>query len=755
MHVSGVTLEDLFGCLRGGAAFTLVLLVPGYCLGWAANLLGFRKRPGGVRLVWSIAISFATMTIFSVLLAKLASLTVVCWLAVLCGVLALRMILRGVWTGDIKVKGSGVQVLGIGALWILFVAVELVDVGLDHRLYLSSTVYDHSLRTAFVDAVVRTGVPPANPLFWPGHAVPMHYYYFWYVLTAVVVELGQVTARQAMIASSAWAGIGLASVLTLYCWHFLRWPPVNRVQFGFTARRPRRVTVAIALLLVTGIDLIPVVAQALFRQPLDADMEWWSQGQVTSWVDTVLWVPHHTAGLLCCLFGFLLVWMSKRHGKRQRLLCGSFAGCAFASAFGLSTWVTIAFAIVMLAWSIWVMFWERLSSHRLPVLFGAAVVACLLLLPYGVELGRSGPEASKQPVAPASGQFTSPPNRVLPRVQGRQTHVAGVAFGALKHALTGSAHLVHFGVRRMIDPSSLRDWPIFSEIAGSYPRLEDGLAAILLLVPGYCAELGFYAMVLVAACLGIRRHSLDEPARTALFLSLATLTIASLLRSTIVSNNDFGFRSILIAQFFLLVLAVSWSEGTIGKTGRYRFASMKWLLWIGLAGTAYQVVLLRLYLPVQEKLGRASAAGLSERAMALRVGFDRMNLLIPRDAIVQFNPAQSNEYIRDALILQARHQVASSFVTCNVDFGGDKAECASVEESVNRLFAVADKKANGTPTALTAEAAQSECGKLGVSYLIATGWDKVWDDPTGWVWHLPIEVDTNEVRVVDCAVPMR
>ena len=758
LSVSAVTLEDLSGCLRAAAAFAPVLLAPGYCLGWATNLLGFRKRPGGVRLVWSIALSFATMTIVSVLLAKYISLTAVCWLGALCGAMALWLILRDIWTGNILIKVSGVQVLGIGALWILFVAAELVDLGLGGRLFLSSTVYDHSLRTAFVDAVVRTGVPPANPLFWPGHAEPMRYYYFWYVLAAAVVKLGQVTARQSMIASVAWAGIGLAAIVTLFCWHFLRWPPVNRVHLRLTARRMRRVTVGIALLGVTGLDLLPVLAQAILHQPLDADMEWWSPDQVTSWMDTVLWVPHHVAGLVCCLFGFLLVWLSKRHGRIQRILCGCFAGCAFASAFGLSTWIAIAFAIVMLAWCVWVFRWEHLSRRRLPVLIGAALAACVLLTPYLMEMGRAGPREATPSVAAAPMQSSLPPNSVLARVQLRQNQLAEDAFGALKNVLTGASHLIHFGVRHMIDPSFMKQIPGFSELAESHPQVEDALAGILLLAPGYFAELGFYALILVAGFLGIRRYSLDEPARTALFLSVAALAVASLFRSAVVANNDFGFRSILIAQFFLLLLAVSWSEGTIGKTGRYRYTLMKWLLWIGLAGTVYQVFLLRVYLPVQEMLGRAPVAGLAEQAMALRVGFDKMNLSIPRDAVVQFNTTQPDEYVRYAQIMQIRRQVASSFPKCNIDFGGDRAACASVEEGITRLFAVADKSVNPgstEPVALTAEAAQSECGKLGVSYLIAARWDNVWNDPTGWVWRLPAVVDTNEIRVLDCASAMR
>ena len=101
--------------------------------------------------------------------------------------------------------------------WILFVIIELVDVGVCGRLYFSVTVFDHALRTAFVDAVLRTGVPPANPLFWPGHAAPMRYYYFWYVLTAAAARLARCDRapgddRQRGL-GGLWAGRDVGAVL--------------------------------------------------------------------------------------------------------------------------------------------------------------------------------------------------------------------------------------------------------------------------------------------------------------------------------------------------------------------------------------------------------------------------------------------------------------------------------------------------------------------------------------------------------------
>ena len=228
MLVSALTWGDILGCLRSAAVFAAVLLAPGYCLAWLYNLLGFRARALGERLAWAVTLSFGCMTIVSVLLAKYISLAAVCWLAGICAIAFVGIMAREAWSrrhSSVLANKWRLIGTGIAVAWILFAIIELVDVGVDGRLYFSVTVFDHALRTAFVDAVLRTGVPPANPLFWPGHAAPMRYYYFWYVLTAAAARLGSATARQAMIASVAWAGFGLAATLELYCRHFLASTP--------------------------------------------------------------------------------------------------------------------------------------------------------------------------------------------------------------------------------------------------------------------------------------------------------------------------------------------------------------------------------------------------------------------------------------------------------------------------------------------------------------------------------------------------
>jgi hypothetical protein len=703
--VNAETWGDAFGCVRGVVAFLPLLLAPGYCVAWATDLHGFRGRSLGERLTWSVALSFGLTTIAAVELAKYVSLSAVCRVSAFCALAFAGLLITGLWRRRSGGKWNRAAIWLVTA-WIVFVVIELVDVGAGNKLYLSVTVYDHALRTAFVESVLRTGVPPVNPLFWPGHPAPMRYYYFWYVLTAAAARLGHVTARQAMIASVTWAGLGLGAMVTLYCRHFL---DAGRGDGTLLRKRWSRVALAFGLLAITGLDILPVIAKAMAHMPTDPDMEWWAPDQVTSWIDSVLWVPHHIAGLVCCLFAFLLVWMSKNLSVAQRTGCGVIAGLAFASAFGLSTWVAVAFAMVMLTWMLWVVWLEPASRPRVPVLLGAALVATLALAPYLVELRTAPSSATAPPVAVRS--------------------IADNARGLLR-----------LGVRHLIDPEPLLSLPGVSTFARSYPRTEDAVAGLILLLPGYFLELGVYGAVLVVAFLAWRRSGLDEAARTSVVLASASLLASTLLRSTVIQNNDFGFRSILIAQFFLLLLAVLWCEGAFGEMNPRLHLAMQAMLWLGLAGSVYQVIELRLYLPIEDALGRGNASGLAERAMVWRRGFELMDQRIPANAVVQFNTDQPSQTFQFPPILLVGRQTASAYDECLAAFGGDPAACSGVTAGVTRLYAGQERGGE----------VRDECHRLGVQYLVATRWDGVWFDPEGWVWMFPAVVHTGDMRVVDC-----
>src|ERR1035438_4253471 len=163
------TLGEVLGCLRAVCTFGLLLLIPGHLLGWATNLAGFRRRGPRQQAAWSVALSFAVMPILATMAAKVASLQVVVWLALLWVAVSLPLM---VWDDisrlrrratKLKLNRTGVTAIAIAVVWAVFVIAELVDVGVGNHLYLSVAVFDHALRTSFVDAVMRTGVPPSNP----------------------------------------------------------------------------------------------------------------------------------------------------------------------------------------------------------------------------------------------------------------------------------------------------------------------------------------------------------------------------------------------------------------------------------------------------------------------------------------------------------------------------------------------------------------------------------------------------------------
>lgn len=677
MDLSLFTVGDAAGSLLGTVIFAGVLVGPGYVIGWVTDVLGFRGRSLAEQIVWSLPLSLCGMTLVAVFAGKYGTLNAACWVAALLSVVAVVLGWRrgagGRWGGK-RVAATVV------VAWSVFVVVELIDLGFGNKLYMSTTVFDHSVRTAFVDAVVRTGVPPHNPLYWTtvggvGHAAPMRYYYFWYVLCAIVVKLGHVTARQSMIASCVWAGFAVVAVIALYLRHFLE------------VRRRRVAGVAIALLAVTGLDLLVVVSNALRGLGMDPDMEWWSMTQVTSWMDTLLWVPHHAAGLVCCLFGFLLVWMSRDRGGRQRLLCGVMAGVGFASAFGLSTYVAVAFAMVMVAWLVRALVQDR---ARAAVLLVAGLTASLVLMPYLLELRQAGPNAG------------------------------------------GKTHLFALGVRPMIDPGLVADSP-----AGK------GMAVVAFLGLGYFVELGFFALVLVVAWR--RRHSLGEAGRTAIFLTLWGMVVATFVRSTVIGTNDFGIRSMLIPQFFLLLLGAMLLGGEWAAFGPQMRRVMSCSIVVGVAGTIYQAGTLRLYLPVQEKLGRAEYAELAERNMALRTAFQQMDRVIPKGAVVQYDTRVPGQFFTYSQLMNVERQTVNGVPECDTAFGGEQEACGQIKTVLNAIFA-------GPAAAMDAAKAKAACGQLAAEYLIATRWDAVWGAKSSWVWGLPAKVVTREVRIVECGV---
>ena len=147
-------------------------------------------------------------------------------------------------------------------------------------------------------------------------------------------------ARIAVIAGTLWSGIGLVAVIALYT-----------QLCGELRNRDRRMLMAVALLGVTGLDIVPLVIRLLLSGRFDASSEWWNE-PVLSWVNSVFWQPHSIAALVACITGLLAI-------REKRLDGAIVAGAAFASAAGLSIYVTFVFAVFVVVWLVMLRFRSR------------------------------------------------------------------------------------------------------------------------------------------------------------------------------------------------------------------------------------------------------------------------------------------------------------------------------------------------------------------------------------------------------------
>src|SRR5688572_28846824 len=104
-----------------------------------------------------------------------------------------------------------------------------------------------------VEAMTRTGVPPTNPSYYPGHPDKLKFlYFFWYILASAVDTIGGqlVDAQAAMIASVAWCGLCLMATIALYL----------RLRSTVSGVKVWQLSIfASQLLLVSGLDFIPVI----------------------------------------------------------------------------------------------------------------------------------------------------------------------------------------------------------------------------------------------------------------------------------------------------------------------------------------------------------------------------------------------------------------------------------------------------------------------------------------------------------------
>lgn len=496
------TLQDVLRLSLAVLLFTSVSVFPGYVIGWTLNIFSFKQRTPLVRYVIAVALSNAlTPVLLFLVYRNFSNLHGIGFIAVFFVAWAVIQIKSSTqMQSGSKLAGEAKVALGIAAIWILFCVLLLVDIQAGSRLYFNAAAYDFTSRVALIEAITRTGTPPINPTYYPGHFERItELYYFWYILGSAVDQIGgkSVDARISLFAGIIWSGLALAATLATY----LR---VRNHQGGINAWRAG--LIGSQLIAVSGLDFIPVMTLMIVVKaatgflPFGGLVEAWNI-PVMSWLNALVWVPNHVAGTAACMIALLAILSSFRESKSQRIIGLIVAGFSIGSALGLSTWVALTFGIFMAVWGIAALFsqarWSLLSVIVTSGIIGLALASQFLL-------------TASQP--------------------GGTSNVSG-------------SFPLSFYVRRF--------W-----VTGLLPPGWRDVVGVLCLPVNYFFELGFF-FVIAVLWLRQKRKLKDNPYYLAEMLLLATVVILlSFVKSTVLLSNDLGMRGWLLGQFVLIIWTV-------------------------------------------------------------------------------------------------------------------------------------------------------------------------------------------------------
>lgn len=624
-------LHDVFGVFLAFLIFPSVILFPGYVIGWAVDLFEFRRRSILSRHAIAVLVSIAVVPILLYLLALFLSFDAVIFL-VLCFFIFYLWIMttkrprpnHGWFFPWANRHARLVFLVAIG--WVLVSILILVDMQWGRNLYYNIVALDFATRATLVNAITRTGVPPVNPSYFAGHPVFIgSLYYFWYIVCSVVKQLGWgiLDARMTLMAGDIWCGLALSSLIAFYT-------SVRNNVAGESVWKTA--FFGISLLSVSGLDFVPASIIMLGTRVSSGymwphgDLEHWNE-QITAWVGSLFWAPHHVAAVIACMTGFLILQYYRNGPAAEKLPQIVLAGLAFASAIGLSTWVTLVFAVFLGVWSVVLLFWYKdKTAFLLFVLTGAA--ALLFAVPFLSEMLNGG---------------------------------------------TGAGIPLAFEVRR---------FRLAIPFVGGLSPFPQNLIYFLLLPLNYLLELGFFFIVAVIWLRQYCNGKIDSNPYVIpeMILFCIVTLVCSFIRSTVVGTNDLGWRGWLLGQFVLLVWAIDlnrWMSFLPDVRGfiRQNLAPRqngikKWMaltLVIGVATSVLDVALLRFW----PALVDVNVAGfpntlspdpqLGARTFDSRLAYEFINDELPEDVVIQQNPISDIDRIDRPSGLYANRQFAISY----------------------------------------------------------------------------------------------
>jgi hypothetical protein len=256
---------------------------------------------------------------------------------------------------------------------------------------------------------------------------------------------------------------------------------------------------------------------------------------------------------------------------------------------------------------------------------------------------------------------------------------------------------------------------------------------LALLPLNYFLELGFFFVVGITMTRRlVRAPSVALADLCAITFALTSVLICSFLRSSVISNNDLGWRGFLVAQFVLVLWGAElWDEKFFVTYARRGLIAT--LLLFGIAGTVYEVSMVRFYTLIADRFEVPNSPWfdadrhVGERTYALRALYEDLQRELPVTAVLQHNP---DRVLGDVFHgMYADRQTAVETPGCGVVFGGEAGECTKVLPSVSRMF-------DGDAT-LDWDAIEKSCRSASIDAVVVKDSDRVWRDAGSWVWRRP------------------
>lgn len=332
------TVSDAVGIVLAVLIAVPVVVLPGYALGAASGILGFREASPGRQALAAVLIGLALLPWIDSMLVRAAGVPIAAAVNLLLAAPGIACAMRGMraWRLDGLVAAAG-------TLWLALVVYTMADLDIEGTLQQPLLVIDLVKHAATTRAIVETGAPPQDPFF--ARDARVSYYYFFYTLAALVDWIGAswVDGRTAFAGLAVWTGIGLVGLLDQLL-----------ARSGLVRTRPRRRVRAILLMLlpVSGLNILLVLKTRLVGGSWVAAPEWVNE-QVAWWPTSLVWVPHHVTGMLAAWLGWLALAGVTERGERPRSAPASamlVAGVAFAACIGLSVWVCLGAVVTTTFW---------------------------------------------------------------------------------------------------------------------------------------------------------------------------------------------------------------------------------------------------------------------------------------------------------------------------------------------------------------------------------------------------------------------